>query len=314
MKKKMALLVDLTADERAGIEKIAPQYSIIQTIEEQDLATAEIIFGWTEHLKDVIHQGESHIQWIQYPYAGVDHLPLTAMQQQDIQLTSGSGTNAHAVAESTFALILGITRNIVEASHHQEKSDWFSPEHRYELKDKTMLIVGAGNIGERIGALGQAFLMKTIGINRSGSKIQHMDEQYLQTDLADIIHKADIVVNVLPATEETHYLFNQELFERMKETAIFVNVGRGETVATDDLLTALDEETIAWAALDVFEEEPLPAKHPLWTHEKVLITPHIAGQVERQLDYAYPIFMKNLEAYLADQDFPCNKVEFDKGY
>ena len=128
------------------------------------------------------------------------------------------------------------------------------------------------------------------------------------------MNQADIVVNILPATKETYHLFDAQLFSKMKEGTIFINVGRGETVVTEDLLDALNENKIARAALDVFEEEPLAKDHPLWEHENVLITPHIAGQVERQLDYIYPIFIENLQAYLKNGELPVNFVELKEGY
>ena len=236
---KIALLTKLSAEEKKEIKRIAPDYELIEEIETKDLSKTEIVFGWNQHLEESIVKEESAIQWIQYPYAGVNHLPLDLLDEKNIQLTSGSGTNAHAVAEAAIAMLLGLTRNIIRSSKQQEAKEWIRPEKGYELKDKTILIVGAGNIGERIAAIAQAFLMKTIGINRSGRKINYMDQQYRQKDLENIIAKADIVVNILPATEETHHLFDSKLFSKMKEETIFINVGRGETVVTEDLLKAL---------------------------------------------------------------------------
>lgn len=312
--KKIVLLTKLSREEKEEIKRIAPDYQLIEKIEKKDLSKTEIVFGWNQNLEESIAKEESGIQWIQYPYAGVNHLPLDLLDEKNIQLTSGSGTNAHAVAEAAIAMLLGLTRNIIRSSKQQETKEWIRPEKGYELKGKTILIVGAGNIGERIAAIAQAFLMKTIGINRSGRKINYMDEQYRQNDLAEIMNQADIVVNILPATKETYHLFDAQLFSKMKEGTIFINVGRGETVVTEDLLDALNENKIARAALDVFEEEPLAKDHPLWEHENVLITPHIAGQVERQLDYIYPIFIENLQAYLKNGELPVNFVELKEGY
>lgn len=314
MQKKMVLLEDLSKEQIEAVKKRAPNHQMINSLDEKELKEIDIVLGWNEKLEINIKNEQSQINWIQYPFAGVDHLPLPSLEKMGTQLTTGSGTNSHAVAESTMALILSITRNIIRSSKEQEKSNWFRPEERYELKGKTIMIVGAGKIGEQIGRVCQTFLMNTIGINRSGRTIKYMDEQYLQEDLKKNIHKADIIVNVLPATEETKNLFDQSLFSKMKKETIFVNVGRGETVVTKDLLSALDREEIAWAALDVFEEEPLASNHPLWQHDKVLMTPHIAGQVENQLDYIFPIFLDNLEAYLQGEEFPYNHVEFNQGY
>ncbi len=312
--KKIALLTKLSREEKEEIKRIAPDYELIETIETHDLSKTEIVFGWNQNLEESIAKEKSAIQWIQYPYAGVNHLPLNLLDEKNIKLTSGSGTNAHAVAEAAIAMLLGITRNIIRSTKQQEAKEWIRPEKGYELKDKTILIVGAGNIGERIGAIAKALLMKTIGINRSGRKVNYMDEQYQQNDLAEIMNQADIVINILPATKETYHLFDARLFSKMKDETIFINVGRGETVVTEDLLEALNENKISRAALDVFEEEPLAKDHPLWEHENVLITPHIAGQVESQLDYIYPIFIENLQAYLKNGELPVNFIELKEGY
>lgn len=312
--KKIALLTKLSREEKEEIKRIAPDYELIETIETHDLSKTEIVFGWNQNLEESIAKEKSAIQWIQYPYAGVNHLPLNLLDEKNIKLTSGSGTNAHAVAEAAIAMLLGITRNIIRSTKQQEAKEWIRPEKGYELKDKTILIVGAGNIGERIGAIAKALLMKTIGINRSGRKVNYMDEQYQQNDLAEIMNQADIVINILPATKETYHLFDARLFSKMKDETIFINVGRGETVVTEDLLEALNENKISRAALDVFEEEPLAKNHPLWEHENVLITPHIAGQVESQLDYIYPIFIENLQAYLKNGELPVNFIELKEGY
>ncbi|MDN6161759.1 MAG: NAD(P)-binding domain-containing protein [Atopostipes sp.] len=312
--KKIALLEDLPADKIKELKKVASDYELVDSLEGNHLEDIEIVFGWNEEVKDFVESDQSQLKWIQSVWAGVDSLPLELLNQKGIDLTSGSGTNAHAVAESTMAMISSIGRQIVTSVREQEKKNWFVSEKDYELKGKEILIVGAGKIGENIGRLAQAFLMKTVGVNRSGSKVNYMDEQYLQDELGNIIHKADIIVNVLPATIETENLFDQNLFQKMKETAIFVNVGRGESVVMDDLMAALDKKEISWAALDVFEEEPLASDHPLWNYGNVLITPHIAGQVENQLDYLFPIFLDNLKAYLAGKDFPHNKIDWEQGY
>lgn len=314
MKKKIALLENLSEEQRRAIKKLAPDYQIVNNLKEENLKDIKIIFSWKKELENLIAADKLQVEWIQHIYAGVNHLPIDLLQEKEIQLTTGSGTNAQAVAESTMSMILSITRQIVKSVREQENRNWFVPKKAYELKEKEILIVGAGKIGEQIGKLAKAFLMKTIGINRSGKKIKYMDKQYTQTDLSEIINQADIVVNVLPLTEETKGFFNHLLFSRMKKDVIFVNVGRGETVVTNDLLKALEYKEIAWAALDVFEKEPLDSSHPLWGYDNVLITPHIAGKVESQLDYIFPIFLDNLAAYLNNKEFPYNKVDLERGY
>lgn len=310
----MLIIQELMPKQIEELQTLTPNYQIIKSVEDAPANSIEIILGWTDELLPLIESEESNVKWIQYAYAGVNHLPLELFAEKGILLTNGSGIHAHSVTESTMGLILGMTRNIVEATKNQLAKKWVTPDNLYELNGKSMLIVGAGNIGEQLGKVGQAFGMRTIGINRSGSKIQYMDEQYVQTELAEIIGQADIVVNILPATEATNQLYDAALFSKMKKGTYFINVGRGETVVTKDLLDALNQGKLQGAGLDVFEEEPLPKDHPLWSHEKVVMTPHIAGRVENYAKHLFPIFVENLEAFEQTKELPRNLIQLTNGY
>ena len=122
------------------------------------------------------------------------------------------------------------------------------------------------------------------------------------------------MINILPLTDETRHIYDQDAFNHFKEDACFVNVGRGSSVNTEALLVALQNGKIAFAALDVFEEEPLPASHPLWGMDNVLITPHIAGSTEQYTHRALEIFIKNLKAYVAGKPLPFNLVDYSHKY
>lgn len=314
MTKNILLLENLSLEKIQRLKELAPNYQLVKEITEKNKEDIEIVLGWNEAVKNLIESDSSNVKWIQYIYAGVNHLPLNLFKRKNIQLSSGSGANAGAVAESTMGAILGISRNIIQAVKEQEKRNWFIPEKNMELKDKNIVIVGAGKIGEEIGRLAQAFQMNRIGINRSGRKINYMNEQYTQGELIDLIHRGDFIINILPVTDQTRDFFDEKLFSKMKESAIFINVGRGETVLMEDLIDSLDNEEIAGAVLDVFEEEPLARNHPLWGYENVLITPHIAGDVESQMDHLFPIFIDNLSAYLKENTLAHNEIDLEHGY
>lgn len=314
MEKTILIIQELMPKQIEELGKLAPDYKIVTSIEEAELKSIEIVIGWTNQLVPLIESGESNVKWIQYPYAGVAHLPLQLFADKEILLTNGSGIHAHSVTETTMGLILGMTRNIVESNKNQVAKKWKTPDNLYELNGKNMLIVGAGNIGEQLGKVAQAFGMKTLGINRSGNKIKYMDEQFVQNELADVIGQADIVVNILPDTAATKKLYDAALFSKMKEGVYFVNVGRGETVVTEDLLAALDRGKIKGAGLDVFEEEPLPKDHPLWLHDQVVMTPHIAGRVENYSKHLFPIIVENLMAFQQKKEIPRNRVQLTAGY
>ncbi|SHE48564.1 Phosphoglycerate dehydrogenase [Atopostipes suicloacalis DSM 15692] len=318
MTKSILVIQELYSEQLKELKEKATDYNIVESIEETGKDSVEIIIGWSDELIPLIENDESKVKWVQFAYAGVNDLPLELFAKKNILLTNGSGIHANPVTESTIGLLLGLTRSIVQSAENQKKKrwkdQWENEETAYELAGKTMLIVGAGKIGVQLGRVAKAFHMDTIGINRSGRKIENMDEQYTQKELAKIIHKGDIIVNILPLTKETTHLYDETLFSKMKEGVVFINVGRGESVDTSALMDALDHGKVRCAGLDVFEEEPLPENHPLWGYEQVLMTPHIAGRVESYPKYIFPIFMKNFEAYVQGEELPENLVKLDEGY
>ena len=315
MSKQLLVLYELMDDQIEDLKMCAKDYEIIFSVDEAKVDELEIVLGWWPSELDSFLQDENNqLKWVQYPYAGVDELPLKLFEENEILLTSGSGIHTYAVTESAIGLLLGYTRGIVKAAYNKREEDWVDEKNLYELNGKTMMILGTGNIGQHLAQVAQAFGMKTIGINRSGREVENMDKQYVQEDLADVIGEADVVVNILPATKETRQLFNEEMFSKMKKESIFINVGRGESVDTEALLSALDSSHLMFAGLDVFEEEPLPKGHPVWSHEKIVMTPHIAGRVENYPKHLYPIFMDNFEAFTQGEELPRNLIALENGY
>lgn len=318
MKKQILILFKLLPEQIEEINKTAEDYEIVETLEEVNIKELEIIIGWTNDLIPIIENDESTVKWIQFPFAGVNTLPLELFKEKNILLSNGSGVHTYAVSESAMALLLTFTRNINESLKYQAqelwRDSWADSTDVYELFDKTMMIVGTGKIGVHLGRIAKGFGMKTIGINRSGRKVENMDTQYVQNELKEVIHQADIVVNILPATKATNHLFNAEMFNKMKNHSIFINVGRGETVDTQAMIEALNNDKLMYVGLDVFEEEPLPKGHALWKHEKVIMTPHIAGRVESYPKHFYPIIKKNLESFINGDGLTENNVELENGY
>lgn len=314
MTKTILILSELHSEQLDNLKEIASDYELIDAINDAKPEETEIILGWSNDLLPLIKDEKSIVKWIQYPFAGVNNLPLELFKEKNILLTNGKGIHQHAVAESAVGLLLGLTRKIAISAQNQLKENWVDSKNLYELYGKTMMIVGAGKIGIHLGQIAKGFGMNTIGINRSGRKIENMDQQYIQDELNEVIHQADIVVNILPATKETHHLFDAALFSKMKNDVVFINVGRGETVNTNDLIESLDRNKILFAGLDVYEEEPLPKGNKLWKHPKVLMTPHIAGRVEDYPKHLYPIFKTNLLSFLESGTVSENQVDFESGY
>ncbi len=317
MSKVLLSYYELTEEQQDTVKKLDSDIEIISSLgEAANLSDINIIYGWDkEECPQLLEDDDSQVQWIQLNSAGVDYVDLELLEKKGIQLTSAVGIHANAISESIFGLLLNYTRGIGYSFKKQLEGIWDKDvPHIRELTNKTIVIVGAGHIGTQTAKRAKAFDMKTIGINRSGRSVDFMDEQFTQEDFEKALPKADVVVNILPSTDETQNLFNLDLFKKMKESAIFINVGRGTTVVEKDLLTALEDGLIEFAALDVFEEEPLPSDHPFYQREDMLLTPHIAGNLDDYAASLFPIFEENLEAFSKGEDLTVNVVDLKSGY
>lgn len=317
--KNILLMQETTKEQLQTLKELAPDYKLIKGWEmdekEIPLKSVEIIYGWTGQRSEELLTDDKHtLKWVQGKAAGVDFLDLEKLERNKILLTNGSGIHSIPIAESVFGMLLAHARGIQQAVKNQQTKTWDQVNKLMELHGKTIMIVGTGKIGVEIGRLAKAFNMKTIGVNRSGRDVDYMDLLIKQPELKEQVKQADIVVNILPHTDQTHYFFNEDIFSQMKEGTLFINVGRGPTVKTDDLIKALDNGKLAFAGLDVFETEPLPENSELWGREDVLITPHITGIAEHFKKRLFAIFEENLKAYLAGEDLPRNLIDYDQQY
>ena len=319
-KKGIWLAYETTKEQLETLKKIAPNFELIKGWDENreikfPIEHIEIIYGWKgQKSTELLTDQNSNLKWIQGQAAGVDFLDLAALKKKDILLTNSSGIHSIPIAESVFGMLLAYTRGIQEAIINQRTGTWNQTESLMEIHGKTMMIVGTGKIGKEVGRMAKAFNMKTIGINSSGHKVAFMDETYAQEELKIQAFRADIVVNILPLTKKTTHFFNDELFDSFKNKALFLNVGRGPSVEVSSLIRALDNGKLAFAGLDVFEQEPLKEESPLWNREDVLITPHISGIAENFKKRLFAIFEENLKAYVSNEDLPLNLVDYEKNY
>jgi len=284
-------------------------------IVQNDLETAEVIVTYGEDLTDEHIANAKNVKWIFIVSAGVEKMPKQAIAERSILVSNVRGIHKKPMTESILAHLLAIKRVLPTIYNNQRNKVWDkkggSPT---ELNGNTALIIGPGAIGGEIGRLLQAFEVFTIGCNRSGNPAEYMNETYRIDDLAEHLPKADIVISVLPSTEETEHLIRYEHFQAMRENAIFMNFGRGNLVETDVLVRALEEHQIQHAVLDVFEEEPLPLSSKLWELNNVTISPHCSSHSSRYLERSFEIFIPSLKKYLnGDTDIE-NKMDILRGY
>jgi phosphoglycerate dehydrogenase-like enzyme len=301
------------------IKEVVPNWNVIASKDSSswinELKNAEIIAGWRQEVYDHCFQEGSNLEWVQCWSAGVNSLPLSEMEARNIKLTSANGVHSFPISETIFALMLGLTRNIHKYVRNQSSKTWHHANLKHEIHNKTIGIIGVGAIGKETAKLAKAFGMKVLGVRYSGRDEEFVDEMYRQEQLNAVLPQCDYVVVTLPLTKDTKDMFGSEQFALMKSTAFFINIGRGETVREKELITALKEQQIAGAGLDVFGTEPLPGDSPLWNLENVIITPHTSGATENYDERVIQdIFIPNLKRHLKGETPSINLVDYTKGY
>jgi D-3-phosphoglycerate dehydrogenase / 2-oxoglutarate reductase len=206
---------------------------------------------------------------------GYDAVDTAAASAQGIAVAIAPGTNQDAVAEHTFALLLGLVKNIA-AQHNGTKAGLWPRGTNLPLRGRTLGIAGLGRIGKAVAVRGEVFGMKLIAYEPYPDKAFAATHKIELVPFERLLTESDFVSLHLPMSSATKHLINKKTLALMKPTAFLVNTARGGLVCEADLLEALKTKKIAGAGLDVFEEEP-PGKSPLFELDNVLLTPHAAG-------------------------------------
>ncbi|MBL3557375.1 MULTISPECIES: D-2-hydroxyacid dehydrogenase [Marinobacter] len=253
------------------------------------------------------------LKWIHATSAGVDALMFPDLINGDVVVTNARGIFDRTIAEYVLCTILMFAKDFPRSLKLQAEHKW---QHRdtERAAGKQVLIVGAGSIGGQIARLCKAASLKPHGIAR---KPRHDDPDFIAVhgndDLTEQLGLADFVVIAAPLTPQTEGLFDEKAFQAMRKSARLINIGRGPVVKTDDLIKALNNGDIAGAALDVFEEEPLPEDHPLWDMENVIMTAHMSGDFIGWKRALTDQFLENLDRWHKGEEL-FNFVDKKLGY
>jgi phosphoglycerate dehydrogenase-like enzyme len=287
----------------------------------KEVANADAVIGGDDAACDerVLAAGK-RLRWVAVMSAGVEAcLGKPALQKPGLVVTNMRAVAGPVMAEHTIALMFALSRSLEVSIGRQARGEgWsrdFSGSQPQALTGKTLLVVGLGGIGLEVAKRAHALGMIVIGTRASSREgPDYVSRVGLSDELPAMIAEADVVVSALPLVPATTNLFDAKMFARMKKTAYFINVGRGGSVVTDDLVAALNKGTIAGAGLDVTEPEPLaPRDHPLWKARNIIITPHMSalsdlGQASRLL------ILKEQVRRFAAGDKLLSVVDFKKGY
>ncbi len=267
------------------------------------LGEAEILYDFPRgHMEDLVRVAPK-LRWVQASMAGAGEIIERAgLQDADVAVTTASGVYSGPLAEFAMMALLAHTKDLDRLRRDKAEKRWRQTTTG-TLYGKTLCVVGMGSIGQAVAVRARPFGMRVVGVKRvvgeDDAAWGYADELYATRDLHQALREADYVVAALPGTPETQRLLNAEAIGTMKQEAYFVNVGRGKVVHEGALVEALKSGPLAGAALDVFEEEPLPEDSLLWELENVVVSPHSTDMVgaqinERQVD----LFCENLQRYL----------------
>ncbi len=282
------------------------------------LSACDVYFG---HLTEAEFEAMTSLKFVQVAYAGVDGLLFPKLRNSEIVLSSAKGIHNVQMSELLFSFLLHFGRNMPAWQEGKRKRSWDKSGYKegYFLAGKNICIVGFGTIGKRIARIARSFDMSVTGIRSGVAAADHPDRSLYADkilgvgELRTALAVADIVVDILPLTDETENFFSEDIFAWMKHGVVFVNLGRGKTVVDQALLNALGSGKIRFAALDVFREEPLPADHPFWEHERIFLTPHIGGLTDGYWKSVIDLFIENVRR-IDRGETPLNVVDKIRGY
>ncbi|OZC04455.1 D-2-hydroxyacid dehydrogenase [Rubricoccus marinus] len=317
------LLVCLSTDQLADlgrVREIASGYDVVRATGERVrdvLKDAEIALGFPP---PALVAEAPRLRWLQSWSAGLDwlveHEDFYPAAHPDLVVTSASGIHAVPIGEHVLAVLLAFSRRLPLALRDQRAKRWGGSEDYdgvFEWLCKRLVMVGAGSIGERVIELAGALGMSAVAVRASGAETPGALRTVTPEAMAGELAEADAVVAALPLTDATYRMLDAETFGALKPGALFVNVGRGETVDQYDLVEALRSGQIGAAALDVFDDEPLPASSPLWEMDNVILTPHVAGDSPQYARRALALFADNLRSWRAGDELR-NRVDLAAGY
>src|SRR5438094_4211854 len=292
------IVPSLDAGQRAQILEAADAGATLveardATRQRAEIVDADVLFG---RVSPEIFALQRRLRYYHSIGAGVDAILSPELVESDVILASEKGEVGIHLAEHAFALLLGLTRGVHTALRTPDYSlrEPIRREQR-ELYELTMGIVGLGGTGRAVARRALGFGMRVLAVDIEDVAAEPGIAAVWKPDrLHELLGLSDVIVIALPLTKATHHLFTRDLFRRMRPTAILINVTRGPIVYGDDLLTALNDGLIWGAGLDVTDPEPLPPGHPLWTHPRVIITPHTAGGSPRRSGRVIATFCENL--------------------
>ena len=315
--KKILVVLPVSEGQKERLEEFADKscftYTSYKKATKKMVEEADIIIG---NIDPDLLEYAKNLEWLQLNSAGADAYVKKGVLPEEVVLTNATGAYGPGVAEHMLAVLFSIQKKLHLYRDNQNQCEWQDEGEVMSLRGGCALIVGLGDIGLYFARLLRNFGYRVIGIKRSPGQVpQGVDELYTMEHLDELLPEADVIFSVLPETKATKNIFNAKRFREMKNSAVFLNAGRGSAVNTEDLCQALIAGEIYGAGLDVTDPEPLPSQHKLWNMKNVVITPHISGDFHHPatLYRIVDIAAGNLKRYCAGEPL-MNVVDRETGY
>jgi phosphoglycerate dehydrogenase-like enzyme/glyoxylase-like metal-dependent hydrolase (beta-lactamase superfamily II) len=311
----------LPPEDAAAMKQVAPNVEILMAKNnEEALALAPEVHGCAgSFVTPDFLRAAKNLRWVQQFSAGVDQIAfIPELQNNDrIVLTNMRTMFAPPIADHVMGMLISLTRSLPHYENLMKEGRWGKGEqapYQGELQGKTMLLVGLGGNGMEIAKRARSFGMRVLATDPKDMAVPTYVDRLEKPDrLGAMLPAADVVVLAAPLTPDTTALFGTDRFALMKEGAFFINIARGKMVDTAALVAALDSKRIRGAGLDVTEPEPLPADHPLWKLENVIVTPHVSGQSPGTRQRTRNLFIENMKRFAAGEPL-LNVVDKKVGY
>jgi phosphoglycerate dehydrogenase-like enzyme len=252
------------------------------------------------------------LRWAQAMSAGVEQWLALPDLPAALTLTCARGTHTESMPENIVGALFHVAKPYHTAVENQKQRTWVHTVAQ-PLTGKTLGILGLGAIGQEVARIVSALNMRVIGTKRRPAPTPNVAEVLPPEHTDEVLAQADFVLLLLPATQETDNFIDAKRLSKMKRTAWLLNFGRGHIIKDDDLIAAVKHKQIAGALLDVFRQEPLPAEHPFWTTDGIIVLPHIGGPHPQRDSFVARLFVENLRRFLDGEPLK-EVVDRDAGY
>jgi D-2-hydroxyacid dehydrogenase (NADP+) len=301
----LTLPPDVTEQYRARLSRLFPEITIDVVADkakaESAIKAADMLLTFGQMLKNLKFDLKDavNLKWIQALGTGLDGITDQPSLRPGVTVTSLHGVHGPPVSEAALASMFALSRDVPGFVRAQDEHTWKRWPAKL-LHNKTVGILGIGVIAEALAPKCKAMGMTVVGITSSPRPVTGFDSVHPVSELLTVVPHLDYFVLLTPYSAATHHMIDAKVFAAMKPTAYLVNVARGGVVDEDALVAALRAKEFAGAALDVFNEEPLPADHPLWGFKNVIITTHQGGFCDTYVDLAMPLLEHNMRCFLKD--------------